>query len=233
MYTCVPAVMDTTFAIVGTAGRKDDANRLSANHFQAMCECARLLLQQFQESDYGVDTLVSGGAAWADHVAVKLFLNKEVPKLKLFFPCRFDESTVQFDPTPLNEHERQRGYSTGDTANKLHARFSRKMSTNSLGEIHMAIKKGAVVVVPKGGFFGRNALVAQSDILLAMTFGDHEWVKDGGVVEKDGKVKMGGTVHTVMTYLDRVKKYGFFDKSFHYDLNSGDIFAGARVKAFK
>lgn len=224
-------MLETTFSIVGTAGRKDDANRLSPKHFEAMCECARLLLQQLNETDYGVDTLVSGGAAWADHVAVKLFLNKEVPKLKLFLPCQFMGQDIGYDPVPLNEHERQKGYSTGDTANKLHAKFSRKMNINSLWEIQLAIQQGATVIVPKGGFYGRNAKVAESDILLAMTFGDHEWVKDGGTVDKDGKVKLGGTAHTVTCYLNRVKKFGFFDKSFHYDLNSGEIFAGARVKS--
>ncbi len=217
-------------AICGTAGRKDDAKRLTKNHFEAMCECARLLLRQFQENDYGVDTLVCGGAAYADHCAVRLFLNKEVPKLKLFFPCQFLGGVEGFDPTPLNEHERQKGYSTGETANRYHAAFTRKVGFNSLGDLERAIQSGATVVVPKGGFFGRNALVAQSDILLAMTFGEKEWVKDGGGIGKDGKPKMGGTAHTVMTYLNRVKKYGFFDKSFHYDLNSGEVFCGARVK---
>ncbi len=225
--------MDTTFAIVGTAGRKDDANRLSAKHFEAMCECAKLLLRRFNETDYGIDTLVSGGAAWADHVAVRLFLNKEVPKLKLFFPCQFLGPDIGFDPAPLNEYEKQKGYSTGDTANHLHAKFSRKINANSFREIQLAIQQGAMVSVVKGGFYGRNARIAESDILLAMTFGENEWVKDGGIVDKDGKVKLGGTAHTVTCYLNRVKKYGFFDKSFHYDLNSGGIFAGAKVKIGK
>jgi len=210
--------MDTTFAIVGTAGRGDDANRLSHKHFKAMCECARLLLRQLQETEYGIDTLVSGGAAWADHVAVKLFLNKEVPKLKLFFPCQFLGTMAGFDTNPLNDYERQKGYSTGEIANKYHAQFSRKINCNSLDELQQAIQMGAQVVVPKGGFYGRNALIAQSDVILAITFGKKEWIKDGG------------TAHTIQTYLNRVKKYGFFDKSFHYDLNSGEIFAGARVK---
>ena len=210
--------MDTTFAIVGTSGRKEDANRLSKPHFEAMCECARLLLKQFEESDYGVDTLVSGGAAWSDHVAVKLFLNKEVPKLKLFFPCQYDANANMFDPAPLNAHEAEKGYSTGQTANRYHGRFSRIVGFSSLGEISLAIQQGAQIAVPRGGFYGRNAMVAQSDIILAMTFGDKEWLKDGG------------TAHTVLTYLNRVKKHGFFDKSFHYDLNSGEIFFGARVK---
>jgi hypothetical protein len=210
--------MDTTFAIVGTAGRKEDATRLSKNHYEAMCECARLLLKQFNESDYGVDTLVSGGAAWADHVAVKLFLNKEIPKLKLFLPCPFDMVKRQYDVAPLNQHEVIRNYTTGENCNGKHARFTRKIGTNSLTEISLAIERGAEVIVGKG-FFARNALVAQSDIILAMTFGEKEWLKDGG------------TAHTMMTYLNRVKKHGFFDKSFHYDLNSGEIFCGARVRA--
>jgi hypothetical protein len=125
---------------------------------------------------------------------------------------------VGFDPTPLNETERQKGYSTGEVANRYHARFSRKVGFNSLNDLERAIQQGATAVVPKGGFYGRNALVAQSDIILAMTFGEREWLKDGG------------TAHTIKTYLNRVKKYGFFDKSFHYDLNSGEIFSGARFK---
>jgi hypothetical protein len=210
---------ETTFSIVGTAGRKDDAKRLTKNHFDAMCECARLMLKQFSESDYGVDTLVSGGAAWADHVAVRLFLNKEIPKLKLFLPCQFLGGVVGFDPTPLNEHERTKGWSTGETVNRYHGAFTRKCGFNSLGDIELAIQQGAQTFVCKGGFYGRNALVAKSDIILAMTFGDKEWLKDGG------------TADTMLEYLNRVKKLGFFDKSFHYDLNSGEIFAGARVKA--
>lgn len=209
--------MDTTFAIVGTAGRRDDANRLSANHFQAMCECSRLLIKQFQESGYSVDTVVSGGAAWADHVAVKLFLGKEIPKLKLFFPCVFDMEMEMYTTSTISSKDNPNNrWSPGEIANNLHNRFSRKVGFNSLGEIFFAIKQGAETCVCKG-FHARDAMVAQSDAILAMTFGDREWLKEGG------------TAHTMMTYLNRVKKYGFFDKSFHYDLNSGDIFCGAKV----
>ena len=210
-------MLDVTFAIVGTAGRKDGASRLSKNHFEAMCECARQLLQQFNESDYNVNTLVSGGAAFADHVAVKLFLNKEIPRLKLFLPCPYLTEARQYDPTPVVSKE-QKNWSPGEIANAYHNKFTRKVGFNSLTDILHAMEQGAEVHVAKG-FYARNALVAQSDAILAMTFGDHEWVKDGG------------TAHTVLTYLNRVRKYGFFDKSFHYDLNSGEIFCGARVRS--
>lgn len=210
--------METTFAIVGTAGRKEDSNRLSFNHFEAMYECASSLLKEFGESGYTVDKVVSGGAAWADHVAVKLFLEKKVPKLKLCFPCQFDSASVMFDPVPLSENERQRGYSTGEVTNSLHSRFSRKLRRSSLNEILLALQQGAEAVVCKG-FYARNAVVAQSDIILAMTFGENEWLKEGG------------TAHTMQTYLNRVRKMGFFDKSFHYDLDCGEIFCGARVRS--
>jgi len=210
-------MVDTTFAIVGTAGRKDDAQRLSKNHFEAMYECAKLMLQQFNESDYKVNTLVSGGAAWADHVAVKLFLNKEIPKLKLYLPCIYLTEARQYDPTPVVSKE-QKKFSPGEIANSYHSKFTRKVGFNSLTEILQAWEQGAEIHVAKG-FYARNALIAKSDIILAMTFGDKEWVKDGG------------TAHTIMTYLNRVHKYGFFDKSFHYDLNSGEIFANARVRS--
>ena len=221
--------MSGTMGICGTAGRRDDAHRLSKNHFEAMCECARLMLQQFKECDYEVDTLISGGAAWTDSTAVKLFLNKEVPHLKLFLPCPFLAEARQYDPTPLTPKEAEEKRSTGEICNALHFKFSQKVGFNSLNEILLAIQQGADVVTCKG-FYQRNGCVAQSDILLAMTFGDHEWVKDGGHIDKSGKYKLGGTAHTVQAYLNRVKKLGTFDKSFHYDMNSGEIFAGARVK---
>jgi hypothetical protein len=209
---------EVIFGICGTAGRKQDAERLSRNHFDAMCECVRVLLKQFNEGGYDVTTLAAGGAAFADHSAVTLYLNKEVPKLKLFFPCQFLGVDEGFDTTPSSDNERAKGYSTGDIANRLHARFSRKLGVNSLSELSIAIQQGAEVHVAKG-FWARNALVAQSDILLAMTFGDREWVKPGS-----------GTAHCVMTYLNRVKKHGFFDKSFHYNLQDGEIYMGCKAK---
>ncbi len=81
----------------------------------------------------------------------------------------------------------------------------------------MAIKQGAEVDVGHG-FYSRNEMVAKSNAILAMTFGN-------GCI-----VKPGGTAHTVETYLNRIKKYGLQDNSYHYDLNSNMIFHGARTK---
>jgi len=203
--------MEISFAIVGTAGRKDDGNKLSATHFKAMCEMAEGLIKILKERNYAPTVLVSGGAAWADHVAVKLFLSGVVPKLRLFLPCKFengayvDNGIQDFKQNP------------GSVANKYHNEFKTKTKITSLSDITIAISKGAEVHVANG-FWARNGLVAKSDILLAMTFGNKEYVKDGG------------TAHTVRTYLNRVHREGCFDKSFHYNLNDGKLYREVKVK---
>ena len=105
----------------------------------------------------------------------------------------------------------------GGTANYYHKKFQNKTGINSLSDIQVANIEGAELIPVAKGFYARNALVAKSDFILAMTFG------------KEDEVKEGGTADTVRKYLDRVRKEGMFDKSFHYDLNSGSIFIGCTV----
>ena len=203
--------MEIIFAIIGTAGRKDDARRLSKKHFEAMCIVAEGLVENFGENNYPITHLVSGGAAWADHCAVKLFLDKKVPHLRLFLPCAFEggsyKNTGVFDWKT----------NPGGTANALHRKFQLATNINSLTQIQIAKAEGAELINVDKGFYARNALVAKSDFLLAMTFGNEHEVKEGG------------TSDTVQRYLERVRREGFFDKSFHYDLNSGKIFEGCAV----
>lgn len=203
--------MEITFSIIGTAGRKEDENKLKRNHFEAMCLIASELLNQFKESNYPITHLVSGGAAWADHVAVKLFLDKKAPHLRLYLPCEWDNGAFH------DNHDQDYKKNPGGTANHYHKKFHNKTQINSLSQIQIAKNEGAELLPCRGGFFGRNAMVAKSDFLLAMTFGKGQEVKDGG------------TADTVKKYLDRVRKEGIFDKSFHYDLSSGKIFVGCKV----
>jgi hypothetical protein len=203
--------MEISLAIVGTAGRKDDASRLSKKHFEAMCIVAEGLIDQFKESNYPISHLISGGAAWADHVAVKLFLNKKVPHLRLFLPAKWEGGSYRdngIDDAFKNP---------GKTANHYHHKFQKSTNINSLTELQLAEAEGAELIPVEKGFHARNALVSRADFLLAITFG------------KKNEVKDGGTAHTVKCYLDRVSKEGSFDKSFHYDLNSGEIFIGCTL----
>jgi hypothetical protein len=202
---------EISMAIVGTAGRKDDAAKLGKKSFEAMCLVASGLIDQLAESNYPITHLVSGGAAWADHVAVKLFLDKKVPHLRLFLPAKFEGGTFSDngDKDPFKN--------PGGTANYYHKKFQNVTYINSLTQIQIAKAEGAELIPVDKGFYARNALVAKSDFILAMTFG------------KEHEVKDGGTAHTVKCYLDRVRKEGIFDKSFHYDLNSGEIYEGCTV----
>lgn len=65
-------------AIIGTAGRGTDAAKLSGPLYDAMY---RRTLDAMKA--WGVRDLVSGGAAWADHLAVRAFLEGEAGSLRL------------------------------------------------------------------------------------------------------------------------------------------------------
>lgn len=199
--------MEITLSIIGTAGRKDDADRLSKQHFDAMCTIAIGVIDECARINYPITTLVSGGAAWADHVAAKLYLDNKVPNLRLYLPCAFDGGSYYDNGKKGIENP-------GGTCNYYHHKFRRLTNINSLTQLLIAKNRGAELINVEKGFYARNAMVAKSDFLLAMTFGN------------GAEVKAGGTAHTVKCYLDRVKNEGFFDKSFHYDLNSGKLFFG-------
>ena len=203
--------MEITLAIVGTAGRKDDGKRLTRKHFEAMTLVAEGLLEQINESNYPITHLVSGGAAWADHVAVKLFLDKKVPGLRLFIPAEW--SNGEFYDTGVKDPKEN----PGGTANYWHRKFQSVTNINGLSDIQIAQAHGAELYKCRGGFHGRNAMVAKSDFILACTFGEGPMVKEGG------------TADTIRMYLERVRKEGIFDKSFHYDLNTKNIYEGCQV----
>lgn len=203
--------MEITLSIIGTAGRKEDGGKLSCYHYHAMCVVARELVDQLKECNYPVTHLVSGGAAYADHVAVRLFLEQKAPYLRLFLPAQWEDGS--FKDTGEKDYKKN----PGGTANYYHKKFQLATNINSLSEIQIAKAEGAELITVSKGFYARNALVAKSDFLLAMTFGNGREVKEGG------------TADTVRKYLQRIRKEGIFDKSFHYDLNKGEIFSGCTV----
>lgn len=148
-----------TLAIIGTAGRRDDADRLTTNHWWTMFSQAHLLADKEH-----VTRIVSGGAAWADHVAVAL---RGYYDVKLFLP----ESESDLD-----------------TARYYHRKFSRVVGHDTFAEV-----SGVLDIVHHGGFKDRKTLVADSaDVFLAMTFGDGATVKDGGTADTVRKMRRRG-----------------------------------------
>jgi hypothetical protein len=121
--------------------------------------------------------LVSGGAAWADHLAVELYLRGHASRLALHLPAPF---THKFE-------EAGGGPSAGSISNYYHIRFSRTISRNTFADIVAAICGGAAVTMEPlrrghSGMFARNAKVAACEQLLAYTFAS-------GIVPAEGGTK--------------------------------------------
>lgn len=62
-------------AIIGSAGRHSAASEWTPQHFRAMCDATLACIRQRFQLQTTQVVLVSGGSAWADHVAVRLFLD--------------------------------------------------------------------------------------------------------------------------------------------------------------
>jgi len=80
-------------AVIGTAGRNEDGQKLSKEKFFEMVALVSKL------KDAKEATLVSGGAAWADHIAVVVFLLGNCKSLSLHLPCAWDVLREQYADT--------------------------------------------------------------------------------------------------------------------------------------
>lgn len=177
---------DGTLAVIGTAGRKDDAKRINAGLYDAMYDQTLAAMQ-----DWNVDHLISGGAAVADHLAVRAFLNGQAEKLTLALPAQFDPKRLEYF-----------GNRDASTANWYYHQFSKACGIDSLKELGEAIAAGAEIHVGRG-FKDRNLFVARNAThLLALTFGALRAPEDltpdseGFSNHRVAGLKDGGTAHT-------------------------------------
>lgn len=150
-------------AIIGTAGR-DKTKPMTKALWDWMIQHA------IENTPQGF-TAVSGGAAWADHLAVKLFLLGHAGELVLHLPAPMEN--IRF----IGQ--------CGRTANYYHERFSKIIGEDSLKQIWDVVDEpkvtGTVQNLPGyQGMFARNKLIAQSPNLLAYTFGSGDIPADGG-----------------------------------------------------
>ena len=179
----------TTISIIGTAGRKEDGEKLSKSVYEKMYLAAKKIVHEFTDPQ-----LVSGGAAWGDHLAVSLFLAKEVKKLTLHFPCEFNSRVSKFAEAGFR--------SSGGTANYYHRLFSQKMAGNDTATLHgiqKALLAGAESTISTG-FLARNKLVAKSDVILAFTFGE-SGPKDGGTKHTWDHARKAKRIHVPISFL--------------------------------
>lgn len=159
-----------TVAIIGTAGR-DKQNIYTATLYDKMVDVVKYMIRNLTDI-----VLISGGAAWSDHIAVKLYLEGYVSKLILHLPCNFSNNMYE-DNGKYNWYE-----NPGRTCNAYHRKFSQIIGTNSFNEITLAINKGAEVHI-HNGFHARNMPVAKGcDHMIALTWSSGNEPSDGGTV---------------------------------------------------
>ena len=198
--------------VIGTSGRRVDSARLTAADFAAMVE-------RVGKTVRATDVLISGGAAWADHVAVQLYLDGKVGGLVLHLPGNID--TVQLPGETPRLQFRHGGISTaGSTANYYHDAFAIALGMkpgDTLAQIQQAIDMGAVVTFGDGEgpavstkemispFIARNRWVAQDATtgLVTLTFNP----------SADGPAD-GGTANTAKEHA----KWNKGVKQFHIDI---------------
>jgi hypothetical protein len=181
-----------TLAVIGTAGRQSDGPRITPELYDAMHGQLLEVLDDWGFARSG--RLVSGGAAVADHLAVRVYLAGDAGRLLLCLPARFEGGRFIDNPRdPMR---------TAQVANRYHAQFSQACGLDSLGELATAIARGAEVrVIP--GFKSRNLEVAAAAThLLALTFGLDQAPVDLGPEDlgfgdfRLAGLKDGGTAHT-------------------------------------
>lgn len=190
--------------IIGTAGRGEDAYRLFERSFIKMGEIVHeIVTQRLQVQCTDID-LISGGAAWADHIAVHNFLTGCGKTLTLALPCEWDSVSVQYTDNGSDDWR----INPGRTANRMHRSFGLRCGFNSLHEIDTAIKNPNCKVNVGKGFHDRNTYIAeQCFALIAFTFGDGPTLKDGG------------TADTMRKFLSKN-----LSGAFHVDLNTWKVY---------
>ncbi len=75
-----------TISTIGSAGRNEDAKKVSKERFDLMLEDAKTRINEICKGDTKKVMLVSGGATFADHIAVVLFLTGQYGGLTLYVP---------------------------------------------------------------------------------------------------------------------------------------------------
>jgi hypothetical protein len=178
-----------SIALIGSAGRGNDGPRLDRTLYDAMYFETLAMVRE-----HDIEEAVSGGAAFADHTAVRLFLEGEVKSLTLYLPAFFDGRA--FEPNP------RIASNPGKTANSHHHDFKTSCGVDGLREIAEAISRGAKIDVHPG-FKRRNLMVAANCTHMeAFTFGSKDTATflpgDAGFLspEEAGLKDRGGTSHT-------------------------------------
>lgn len=182
----------TALAIIGTAGRGGLHNRMNVETFQRMVGEAVKMSRTLMLDDDSKLVLVSGGAAWADHVAVNMFRSlPERYNLTLCGPCPWNREHKRFHDTGTRNWKAN----PGGTANYYHELFRQAARIDGLTQIDEChdFKTGRFTYISGDGFHERNKLVVEfADYVLAFTFGQGDEPADGGTLHTWKLAKAAG-----------------------------------------
>jgi hypothetical protein len=158
-----------TVAIIGSAGRKDDSKKMNKENYQKMIAEAERIITEDWNIQWDNLEIISGGAAFSDHVAVDIFLkySEKGLNLTLEMPCEWGK-TRYIDNKPKDWKK-----NPGNISNYYHSVFGKATGKKPLDEIQQAIEKGAKITISKG-FFDRNCSIAHSEYVIAFTFSESE-----------------------------------------------------------
>lgn len=162
-----------TVSIIGTSGR---SGNITKETYIKMISASIIYLKSLSLDSI---VLVSGGAAFSDHIAVHIYLHKDeynlnIIALDLDLPCKFDMITSKFEDNGNSDWKDN----PGKVANYYHDKFNYITKSNSYDDLYKVINMGAEIHIHKG-FHSRNQYVAKSEYMLAFTFGKN-CPEDGG-----------------------------------------------------
>jgi len=174
--TCTPLRQTTLseplaiVAVIGSAGRGAHAGKFTADLFKRMVgRVEKILREELKLNNY---CLISGGSAWADHVAVALFLSGKAKQLRLELPCEFNHRTGRFTTSELGQY-----------FSRLHEQFSQTARIDSLADIARALQTAGCKSTVHRGFMARNNQVAkQAQYVLALSWSRGQEPDSGGTL---------------------------------------------------
>lgn len=166
-------------AIIGTAGR-DEHQPMSKDMFLKMVDAARQQIEEKWQLKPSQVRLVSGGAAWSDHIAVELFLKHEYAQLELNLPCRWQEKSDDgLGPCYVDNGQYSWKTNPGHMSNHYHQECSKSLGYSTLQEIQDAMDKGAMTHV-YAGFHARNRKIARAKYMVAFSWASEPSCLSGG-----------------------------------------------------
>jgi hypothetical protein len=162
--------------IIGDSGRFN-SEKMDRSLYDKMYTKVDRIMEEYYTEGASLH-LVSGGLAWAEHIAVQMFLEGMVDSLTLYFPVAWNDG-IFFSRGPNKP---------GKLINAYHKKFGKVLGRNTHKDIAEAISIGAKVISPSGKLTGpsnrtylRNNYLADVDTLITMTWEDGRYPVHGSV----------------------------------------------------